>query len=31
MDTDNIVRITTDGKIELPPKIQRKIKPGDSY
>ncbi|MGD1703231.1 hypothetical protein [Dapis sp. BLCC M229] len=31
MDTDNIVSITTDGKLELPPKIQRQIKPGDRY
>ncbi len=28
MDTDNIVSITTDGKLELPAKIQRQIKPG---
>ncbi|MGK7919436.1 MAG: hypothetical protein AB4080_05445 [Trichodesmium sp.] len=31
MDTDNIVSIATDGKLELPPKIQRQIKPGDRY
>ncbi|MEM1167653.1 MAG: hypothetical protein AAGJ08_00800 [Cyanobacteria bacterium P01_H01_bin.35] len=28
MDTDSIISITTDGKLELPPKIQRQIKPG---
>ncbi|MDY7004396.1 MAG: hypothetical protein SWX82_10685 [Cyanobacteriota bacterium] len=31
MDTDNIISITADGKLELPPKIQRQIQPGDRY
>ena len=29
MDADNIVSIKADGKLELPPKIQSQIKPGD--
>ncbi len=28
MDTDSIVSITADGKLELPANIQRQIKPG---
>ena len=31
MDTDSIVSITADGKLELPLNIQRQIKPGDRY
>jgi bifunctional DNA-binding transcriptional regulator/antitoxin component of YhaV-PrlF toxin-antitoxin module len=31
MDTDIIVKVTAEGQLELPPEIQRQIKPGDEY